>query len=101
MGKDLHAVQFDGITFGMSIETNTVMYKNFKKNIKREKAIDIYDREVEVLCVPYLLLAAIMEEAHWLVSERKLFNKFTIDGLFFEEEIYVKYTEILDFRKRK
>lgn len=100
MAKELHAVQFDGITFGMNVETNTIVYRNFKKQIKREKAIDIYDREVEVLCVPYLFLAAIMQEAHWIVSEKKLFNKFTIDGLG-NEEIYVKYTDTLDFRKRK
>lgn len=30
MSKHFHAVQFDGITFGMEIETNTETYKNFK-----------------------------------------------------------------------
>lgn len=99
MNKHLHAVQFDGTTFGMSIETDTVAYKNFKKNLKYEMAMGVLGFEVEVRTIPYLVLASIMQEAHWLVSERKLFNKILIDG-FTDEYIYVKYTDYLDFNKR-
>lgn len=100
MKKDLHAVQFNGMTFGMSIDCSTIAYKNFKKNLKYENAMGIFGTEVKVRTIPYMCLAAIMEEAHWLVSEEKCFNKIRIDG-FADEDIYVKYTDYLDFRNRK
>lgn len=99
--KALHAVSFDGTTFGMEIEANTQVYRNFKKSVKREKAIGRFGYEISVMTVPYLFLAAIMREAHWMVSERKLFNTIRIDG-FMESDIYVKYSdEIIDFRNRR
>lgn len=99
MSKKLHAVQFDGTTFGMNIETNTEAYKRFRKNLKYEMAMGVLGFEVEVRTIPYLVLGSIMQEAHWLVTERKLFNKIRIDG-FADEDIYVKYTDYLDFNKR-
>lgn len=90
--KHLHAVMFDGTTFGMEIEANTQAYRNFKKSIKREKTVNVHDRSMDKMTVPYLSLAAIMREAHWLVSESKLFDKIIIDGLS-ENYIYVKYSD--------
>lgn len=99
--KHLHAVMFDGTTFGMEIEANTQTYRNFKKSIKREKAIGVFDTPINVMTVSYLSLAAIMREAHWMVSESKLFDKIEIDGLS-EKYIYVKYSdEPIDFEKRR
>lgn len=99
MVKELHAVEFDGITFGMPVDASTEAYKKFKKSIKKESAISYYGDEMLIRTVPYLNLAAIMQEAHWLVSERKCFNKICIDGL--GDEIYVKYSdENIDFRSR-
>ena len=100
MKKHLSAVCFDGDTFGMDIETDSIAYKKFKSIIKYETVIDAWGGDVKDFTVPYLYLAAIMREAHWLVSELKSFNKFTIDGLKSGEFIYVKYTNILDFRDR-
>lgn len=43
-----------------------------------------------------------MQEAHWLVSERRYFNKFYIEGFKRNEEIYIKYSDVpIDFRTRK
>lgn len=99
--KHLHAVMFDGTTFGMEIEANTQAYRNFKKSIKREKAINVHDRSMDIMTAPYLSLAAIMREAHWMVSESKLFDKITIDGLS-DRYIYVKYSdEPIDLRNRR
>jgi len=100
MSKHLHAVEFDGTTFGMEIETDTVAYRKFKVQVKCEKVISAFGTEIKELTVPYLFLAAIMREAHWLVSELKDFNKFCIDGFKDGAFIYVKYTDTLDFRDR-
>lgn len=101
MLKHLHAVEFDGMTFGMEIETDTVAYKNFKKSIKREKCISYFGDEIECRVVHYLMLGAVMREAHWLVTETKSFQKIRIDG-FLDEDIYVRYTdEPIDFRNRQ
>lgn len=102
MAKHLHAVEFDGTTFGMSIDTSTIAWKKFKKSVKYEPVISCFGDEFEWFTVPYLMLAAIMQEAHWLVSEVKDFDKFTIDGFNDGYEIYVKYTdEPIDFRNRR
>ena len=100
MSKHLHAVEFDGTTFGMEIEVDTVAYRKFKSQVKYEKVISAFGTEVKEYTVPYLFLAAIMREAHWLVSELKDFNKFCIDGFKDGVYIYVKYTDVLDFRDR-
>lgn len=101
--KALHAIQFDGSTFGMEIETDTIMYKNFKNAINEENAISYFGgvMKYRILTVHYLKLAPIMREAHWLVSQGKYFDKITIKGLKNGEEIYVKYDDaLIDFRKR-
>lgn len=101
MAKELHAVEFDETTFGMPIDATTEAYKKFKQSIKKESAISYFGNEMLIKTVPYLNLASIMQEAHWLVSEKRCFNKIRIDGLG-DEEIYVKYSdEIIDFRDRR
>lgn len=101
MAKELHAVEFDETTFGMPIDATTEAYKKFKQSIKTESAISYFGNEMLIKTVPYLNLASIMQEAHWLVSEKRCFNKIRIDGLG-DEEIYVKYSdEIIDFRNRR
>ena len=102
MSKHLHAVEFDGNTFGMEIETDTAAYRKFKTQVKYEKAISKAGIEMRAYTVPYLFLAAIMREAHWLVSERKSFNKVCIEDFKEGAIIYVKYTntDTLDLRNR-
>lgn len=100
MSKHLHAIEFDGTTFGMEVETDTAAYRKFKSQVKYEKVISAFGTETKEFTVPYLFLAAILREAHWLVSERKDFNKFCIEGFKDDAYIYVKYTEVLDFRDR-
>ena len=90
MKKKLHAVQFDGLTFGMEIDTGTEAYINFKKSLKYEKCISIVGTEIPVRVIPNTALGAIMREAKWLVTERHCFNYVKIDG--FKDEIYVRYT---------
>ena len=100
MSKHLHAVEFDGTTFGMDIETDTTAYRKFKSQVKLESAIDVFGAEFKALTVPYLYVAAIMREAYWLVSDLKDFSRISIEGLRDGEEIFVKYTESLDLRDR-
>lgn len=102
MGKHLHAIEFDGTTFGMEIETNTTAYKNFKKSVKYEKCTGIFGDEIQDFTVPYLMLGAIMREAHWLVTENMDFDRIQIDGFKGGAKIYVKYSdEMIDFRNRQ
>ncbi len=100
--RELHAVQFNKGTFGMAIDAQSAAFRNFKKKLKLETAVGQFGSERRIFTIPHLALAAIMENAHWLVSERKLFDKITIEGLAEGAEIYVKYSdEPIDFRTRK
>ena len=42
MYKELHAIEFDGVTFGTAVNASSVAYKNFLKQIKEEEAISYY-----------------------------------------------------------
>ena len=98
MSKDLRAVQFDGITFGMQIEASGA-YRKFRNHIKPEKAMSITGSVVTILTVPAEWLGAIMGEAHWLVTEGKYFDTIRIDN---GEKVYVKYDEEpIDFNTRR
>lgn len=102
MGKDLHAVELDGTTFGMEVDTSTKAWRNFKNAVKREKCISVTGAEVHRLTVPYLKLGSIMQGAGWLVTERHSFDRFYIEGFLDDATIYVKYTdEPIDFRNRR
>lgn len=100
MSKHLHAVEFDGTTFGMEIETNSSAYRKFKSQVKLETAVLKDGAECKRITVPYLYLAALMHDAHWLVSEQKLFDKIAIDDFYDGKYIFVKYTDVLDFGNR-
>lgn len=98
MSKDLRAVQFDGITFGMQIEASGA-YRKFRNHIKPEKAMSVTGSVVTILTVPAKWLGAIMGEAHWLVTEGKYFDTIRIDN---GEKVYVKYDEEpIDFNTRR
>ena len=98
MSKDLRAVQFDGITFGMQIEASGA-YRKFRNHIKPEKAMSVTGSVVTILTVPAEWLGAIMGEAHWLVTEGKYFDTIRIDN---GEKVYVKYDEEpIDFNTRR
>lgn len=102
MLKHLHAVEFDNITFGMDIETDTIAYQNFKKSIKTENVISYCGDEFEAQVVPYLKLGAIMGACHWLVTEIKSFKKVCIEGLNHNDYIYVKYSDQpIDFSPKR
>ena len=102
MGKNLHAVEFDGTTFGMELDTDTPAWRKLKAAVKVEKYISKLGFEGRRLTVPHIALAACMREAHWLVSERKAFDYITIDGFMDDATIYVKYRDgILDLCNRK
>lgn len=102
MKKDLHAIEFDGTTFGMPVETKTSAYEKFKKSVKKETAISWFGDSFQLLTVSHTALAAIMGGAQWLVSEGKFFDKFYIDGFKGNEEIFVKYSDDpIDFRTRR
>ena len=102
MSKGFHATEFDGTTFGMDVEPRTKAYETFKKSVREETAYSIFGDPFPALTVPAPVVAAIMREAHWLVSEGKYINKFYIDGFKGEEEIYIKYSDNpVDFRTRK
>lgn len=96
MGKRLHAKQFNGITFGMEIDTDTTAYKILRKAIKwDENCLSCLDGTS--LCkswvVPYKALANCMREAHWLVDENKSFDYVTIQGLAENDRIYINYSD--------
>lgn len=102
MNKALKAIEFDGTTFGMSVDAGAETYKKFKAQVKEEEIISIFGDYFKVLTVPAVWLGAIMGEAHWLVTEIHSFNKFCIEGFKGGEYIYVKYDdEIIDMRNRR
>lgn len=99
--RDLHAVQFDGTTFGMEVECNTAAFRYFRKQVKLEPCKTRFGIQ-KLFTVPYTALAAIMGESHWLVSEKKCFDRITIDDFCDGILIYVKYKDgMLDFEDRR
>lgn len=99
MKKTLHAVELDGTTFSMPIDTQSRAYACMKSKITEDEAIDYFGKEFKILSIGHLYVAALMGSAHWLVSDLKYFRKIQIDGLKKDEWIYVKYDENqIDFR---
>ena len=69
---DLHMRQFDGTTFGMSVEASSPAFKRMKKNAFTGKVTPHGSRtERTVRCVRAVDGAAVMGQAGWLVSERR------------------------------
>ena len=69
---DLHMREFDGTTFGMSVEASSPAFKRMKKNAFTGKVIprgSFVERTVR--CVRASDVAAVMGPAGWLVSERQ------------------------------
>lgn len=84
-------------TFGMEVEVSTQAYRKLKKSITRKKILNRYGREITADVAPYIRVAAIMREAHWLVSENHSFSKFQIDD---GPVIYIEYPEgTIEYRK--
>ena len=94
MSKHLHAIEFDGTTFGMEIETDTTAWRKFKKQISTEVRSKKTGGTHLVHVVPAAWLGAIMREAHWLVTEKQAFDRFYIEGFLSDQYIFVKYPEI-------
>ena len=71
---DLHATEFDGMTFGMEVSTATPAYKRMMKNVTVQ-TVTLHRRYPRrMACVRAEDLACIMHEAAWLVRERKAFE---------------------------
>ena len=100
--KQVHFVEFDGTTFGMTFETNTNSYKSLIKAITEEHVITLEGEisKFTIYTINFKYLLPVMGIANWLVFE-KYMNKFTIEGVKSDEDIFIKYTnDMIDFRTR-
>lgn len=69
---DLHMREFDGTTFGMSVETSSTAFKRMKRNAFTGEIMRCYGLfKQTVRCVRAADLAAVMGEVGWLVSEER------------------------------
>ncbi len=87
---DLHLKQFDGITFGMSVEASAPAFRRMKKNIFTGKVTphgSCFERTAR--CVRAADVAAVMGHAGWLVSEGRYME--TIRWGDDETEYYIIY----------
>lgn len=67
---DLHMKEFDGTTFGMSVESSSPAFRRMKKNAFTATVIPAGRRIPKaVRCVRAADVAAVMGKAGWLVSE--------------------------------
>ena len=67
---DLHMREFDGTTFGMSVETSSPAFRRMKKNAFTGKAKPRRSWIARtVRCVRAADVAAVMGDAGWLVKE--------------------------------
>ena len=95
---DLHMREFDGTTFGMSVEASSPAFRRMKRNAFTAK---IKPRgswaERTVRCVRAADVAAVMGEAGWLVREERAMEtiRWGPDG----DEHYIIYEERRDERK--
>ena len=89
---DLHMREFDGTTFGMSVEASSPAFRRMKKNAFTGK---IKPRgswsERTVRCVRAADVAAVMGYAGWLVSEGRYME--TIRWGNNDTECYIIYEE--------
>ena len=90
---ELHMKQFDGITFGMSVEASSPAFKRMKKNAFVGKvALRGSTFERTARCVQAADVAAAMGPAGWLVREGKYMETIRWGGdgtehyIIFEEE---------------
>ncbi len=69
---DLHMKEFNGTTFGMSVEASSPAFRRMKKNAFNKKIKprgSLIERTVR--CVRAADVAAVMGKAGWLVSENR------------------------------
>ena len=98
----LRCFNFDHTTFGMEIDKVSKGFRFLKKNTKTETVFSHAGLEKKVLVAPAEALGSVMGEAHWLVTETKTFEAFTIEGFMEEAMVYIRYTdEPIDFRRRR
>lgn len=67
---DLHMREFDGTTFGMSVEASSPAFKRMKKNVFTGEIMrcrGLFKQTVR--CVRAADVAAVMGDAGWLVRE--------------------------------
>ena len=67
---DLHMREFDGTTFGMSVEVSSPAFRRMKRNAfigEIMRCRGLFKQSVR--CVRATVVAAVMGEAGWLVSE--------------------------------
>lgn len=89
---DLHMKQFDGTTFGMSVEASSPAFRRMKKNAFTGTVIPsgrCMPRTVR--CVRAADVAAVMGHAGWLVSEGRYME--TIRWGDDSTEYYIIYEE--------
>ena len=67
---ELHMREFDGTTFGMSVEASSPAFRRMKKNAFTG-TVTPSGRRIprQVRCVRATDVAAVMDDAGWLVSE--------------------------------
>ena len=85
---DLHMKEFNGTTFGMSVEASSPAFRRMKKNAFNKK---IKPRGSLIRCVRAADVAAVMGKAGWLVSENREME--TIRWGKEETEYYIIYEE--------
>ena len=89
---DLHMRQFNGTTFGMSVEASSPAFRRMKKNAFTGKVTPHRSCiERTVRCVRAADVAAVMGRAGWLVSERREME--TIRWGSDKTEYYIIYEE--------
>ncbi len=89
---DLHLKQFDGTTFGMSVEASAPSFRRMKKNAFTRKVTphgSSFERTVR--CVRAVDVAAVMGRAGWLVSEGRYMETIRWDDD--TTEYYIIYEE--------
>ena len=89
---DIHMREFDGTTFGMSVEASSPAFKRMKRNVFTGEIVrcrGLFKQTVR--CVRAADVAAVMGEAGWLVSEGRYME--TIRWGNDETEYHITYEE--------
>lgn len=97
---DLHMKQFDGTTFGMSVQASDPPFKRMKKDAFTGKVVPRgWHHEKTARCVLAADVAAVMGPAGWLVSELRCMEtiRWGSDGT----EHYIIYEKELEMTNQK
>ncbi len=91
MAMYFRGFQDDGLTFGRDIE-NSPAFRFFTKSIQLRDVTTRYGGMKRIRTCPARLVAAIMGETGWLVSEKENFYKIQIEGSkAVQGDIYIEY----------